>query len=191
MHLAGFRYMVAETTRDLERIAREGGAEARLQAWNPPPGRPRGPAPTMFRSHPIHCNSVLGRATNLFGPQADWSRVYDGVEHTIPTFLARIRQLCEAALDRHAAVPADDYAIDEVSPAVVLVASLPVRSSTVERIISLSVLFCCIHRRRNQCPTINRGAAAGCSPVQNFGHLLQGREKQRTEIASQGPRVGA
>ena len=31
MHLAGFQYMLAETARDLERIAREGGAEARLQ----------------------------------------------------------------------------------------------------------------------------------------------------------------
>jgi hypothetical protein len=31
LHLTSFRYMVAETVRDLERIAREEGARARLQ----------------------------------------------------------------------------------------------------------------------------------------------------------------
>ena len=97
MHVSAFRYMLAETARDLERIAeeercedriaRDGTKEVYLQWWLDEGGRQEWLQPGMS----------------------------DGtvVAFTAAGLLARILQQCEAVLERHVAEPPDRFHDDE------------------------------------------------------------------------------
>ena len=97
MHLAAFGYLLAETARDLERIAEEEGAQDRLaldplrvcdlQQWLSAGGRPEWLLPGM----------------------SDGTRV----TFTVAGLLARIGRQCEAVLERHKAVTPARYNDDE------------------------------------------------------------------------------
>jgi hypothetical protein len=97
MHLAALRYMLAETARDLERIARDEGAHQRLardpsRVWN------------------LQDFLEAGRLDWLLPGMSDGANV----TFTVEGLLARIGQQCEAVVERHAAVPAEAYAEGEV-----------------------------------------------------------------------------
>ena len=97
MHLAAFRYLLAETSRDLARIAEEERAEDRLardplrvydlQLWLRTGGRPEWLLPGMS--------------------------VGTEVTFTVAGLVARIVAQCETVLERHAALPPERYNDDD------------------------------------------------------------------------------
>jgi ankyrin repeat protein len=97
MHLAAFRHLLAETARDLARIAEDERAEDRL-------------ASDPFRVFDLR--QWLGG-----GGRLDWilPGTSDGtrVTFTVAGLLARIGRQCAAVLERHAAVPPEGYTDDE------------------------------------------------------------------------------
>jgi hypothetical protein len=98
MHLNAFRYLLAETARDLERIAEEERAHDRLARDS---------------------NRVMDLSFWLDGNEggAEWllPGMSDGTEvtFTVAGLLARIGRLCEAVLERHAAMAPERYNDDE------------------------------------------------------------------------------
>jgi hypothetical protein len=97
MHLAAFRYLLAETARDLERIAEEERAEDRLQ---------RDP----FRVYDLQVwLRTGGREEWLLPGMSDGTRVTFSVAGLVVRIVAR----CEEVLARHAAVAPEEYNDDE------------------------------------------------------------------------------
>jgi hypothetical protein len=97
MHLAAFRYMLGESARDLERIAREEGAQERLM-------RDRMASSSMTRFL-----VAGGKREDLLEGMTDGEIVRFSVEG----LLFKIGRECEVVLARHAAVPAERYTADE------------------------------------------------------------------------------
>ncbi len=97
MHLAAFRHQLAETARDLVRIAEDEGAKDRLA---------RDPFRVMGLQYWLDTG---GRLEWLLPGMSDGKRV----KFTVEGLLARIGQQCEAVLERHAAVAPERYNNDE------------------------------------------------------------------------------
>jgi len=97
MHLAAFRYLLAETARDLKRIAEEERAHDRLA---------RDPNRVMNLNYWL---SLGGKLEWLLPGMSDGTRV----TFTVAGLLARIGRQCEAVLERHAAVAPERYNYDE------------------------------------------------------------------------------
>ncbi len=97
MHLNAFRYLLAETARDLERIAEEERAHDRLARDS------------------NRVDDLQGWLE--FGGKLEWllPGMSDGtqVTFTVPGLVARIVRQCEAVLERHAAVAPERYNDDE------------------------------------------------------------------------------
>jgi hypothetical protein len=97
MHLSAFRYLLAETARDLERITEDDRAHDRL-------------ARDPFRV--LDLQDWLGA-----GGRAEWllPGISDGarVRFTVAGLLALIKRQCEAVLERHAAMAPERYHDDE------------------------------------------------------------------------------
>ena len=96
MHLAAFTYSNAETARELERIAREGGLKDRM-------------------STDVTCTMGLkewltngGKEVNLEGAVVEDGKVI----FTTQAVLGKLRRDCESVLARHAAVPAEQFVGD-------------------------------------------------------------------------------
>ncbi len=97
MHIAAFRHQLAETARDLERIAEDEGAEDRLA---------RDPSKVYNLQEWL---SEGGRLEFLLPGMSDGTEV----TFTVAGLLARIRRQCEVVLERHAAVAPERYNDDE------------------------------------------------------------------------------
>jgi hypothetical protein len=93
MHLASFRYLLAKTSRDLERIAEEEGAQDRLAR------------------DPLKEDSLKEWLES--GGHEEWLQpgMLDGAQvmFTVPGLLARIGQQCAEVLKRHEAEPTEKY----------------------------------------------------------------------------------
>ncbi len=95
-HLAAMRCMLAETARDLERIAREEGAQARLMR-------------DRYRECDLHQHLADGgSAESILPGMSDGPRV----TFTVEGLLARIGRQCEAVAERHAALPHEAFGHD-------------------------------------------------------------------------------
>ena len=93
MHLASFRYLLAETARDLERISREEHMEERLA---------RDPLRVFDLQRWIDTG---GRLEWLLPGMVDEKQV----KFSVAGLLARIGRQCESVLERHAALTPDQY----------------------------------------------------------------------------------
>jgi hypothetical protein len=97
MHLAALRYLLAETARDVERIAGKEAAQERLER-----DATREKDLALFLG-------VGGSLDSLLPTMTSGTRV----KFTVEGLLARIKRECEAVAERHAAVPPEGYADEE------------------------------------------------------------------------------
>jgi hypothetical protein len=97
MHLAAFRHLLAETARDLDRIAEDERAHERLAC---------DPLRVMELDDWL---STGGRQEDLLPGMSDGTEV----TFSVAGLLARIGRQCEAVLERHAAVAPERYNDDE------------------------------------------------------------------------------
>jgi hypothetical protein len=98
MHVAAFRYQLAETARDLARIAEEERAEDRLaRDWS------------RVMNLQYWLEGDTGRVEWLLPGMSDGTEV----RFTVAGLVARIVAQCETVLERHAALPPERYNDDE------------------------------------------------------------------------------